>query len=87
MGICLLSAPTWRTATGEVGEGAERADEVRAIAVRSITAIEVKIMVILSDEKKDRERNDVPPLKAFFLKSRATSNSSSVRILMFSGCL
>jgi hypothetical protein len=34
-----------------------------------------------------KERNDVPPLKAFFRKSRAFSISSSVRDLEFSDCL
>ena len=49
MGICLLSWPS-RTATGDTGERVKTADEVRAIAVRSISGIKVRIMVMVGQE-------------------------------------
>ena len=75
MGIYLLSRAS-RTATGDTGVGVKTADEVRAIAVRSISGIKsLELWLRLWFER----RNDVPPpLKAFFLKLRAISTSSSV---------
>ena len=82
MRTCLLSWPGRRTMGDWVGGEEETADEVRAIAVRSISIIEVNY----SYGKWANLRNYVPSaLKAFFLKLRAFSTSSSVGILMFSG--
>ena len=50
MGICLLSWAS-RTATGDTGEGAKTADEVRAIAVRSISGIKVRITMVMVREE------------------------------------